>query len=204
MAGFSKVQPAIVENDAVSSAQTEVGLLSALPPYCVEGGPPAVVPFVPDVKRPKRSRPLRAVMPFDTLSRTLCDLPRNCPAEEGMFSRTLPADRFLKRSKALMPGSLAGVMLSRKFLIGAVMPNSLTGTGALCATVPPTGGDALTAPQADNTTCGEPKTPHTRTAIITNTDIFCIPFSLLSLVFTLVLLTFPLSSSEESYPYDMN
>jgi len=163
------------ENDAVSP-QTEVGLLSVLPPSCVEGGIPAAMPFVPDMKRPKRSSPLRAVMPFDTLSRTLCDLPRNCPAEEGMFSKTLPADGFLNRSKTLMPGPCAGAMLSRKSLIGAVMPNSLTGAGALGATVPPTEGDALTPPQADNPTCGEPKTPHTRTAIITNTDIFCIPF----------------------------
>ena len=153
----------------------------------MEGDPATATSFVPDVKRPKRSSPLMAVMPFDTLLRTLCDFPNNGPAEEGMFSKTLPADRFLNRSKMLVLGSLAGVMSSRKSLIDGVMPGSFTGAGALGATVPPAGGEALKLGQADNTTCGEPKRPPKRTAITTNTDIFCIPFFLLSLVYTVVL-----------------
>ena len=86
-----------------------------------------------------------------------------------MLPKTLPDNRFLKRSNGPMPGSLPGVMLSRKSLIGAVMPDSSTGAGALGTTVPPAGGDVLTRGQADNTTCGEPNALPRMIPIITHT-----------------------------------
>jgi len=162
----------MTEGGAVAPHAEPGSLSLSYPPWLETGGPDAV-PFVPDTKRPKRSNPLRAFRPPNTLPRTPCGLPNSVPADVGMLPKTPPDNRFLKRSKGLMPGSLAGAMLSRKFLIGSVMSNSLTGAGALGATVPPAGGDVLTGGQAENTTCGEATAPPRMIPIITNTQILC-------------------------------
>jgi hypothetical protein len=77
-------------------------------------------------------------------------------------------------------------MLSRNARIGAVMPNSISGSGALGATGPSAGGDVFIHGQAENTTCGEAKPVPRIIPIITKTQIRCI------LSFSFLLFALPL------------